>query len=188
MSTEQKHVAANQWLVSEAGQQQGPYSLDELKQLIRDARLSPAALVWTPGMTDWKAWDQVPELGGPKQAPPRPAADSPARQPRVASVVDRAVMIEYLMFRKMITPLIIQIVFWLGIAGVAIASLTTLISAVGLGGWGGAIVGLFMSLFIFVVGALTVRIYCELLIVAFRILETLTEIRSQLEKTSGTGG
>jgi hypothetical protein len=97
-------------------------------------------------------------------------------------------MIEYLMFRKMITPLVIQIVFWLGIAGVAIASLTLLISAVGLGGWGGAIVGLFISLFIFVMGTLTVRIYCELLIVAFRILETLTDIRSQLEKTPGTGG
>jgi hypothetical protein len=87
-----------------------------------------------------------------------------------------------------ITPLIIQIVFWLGIAGVAIASLMSLISAVGLGGWGGAVVGLFMGLFIFVVGALTVRIYCELLIVAFRILDTLTEIHSQLKKTSGTSG
>jgi hypothetical protein len=182
MSTEQKPVGANQWMVSDAGQQQGPFALDELKQMIRDGRLSPAALVWTPGMTEWKSWNQVPELGGTDHATPRTAPDLPPARFSPTSLPDRATLMEYLVFRKMITPLIIQIIFWLGIAAVAIVCLIQLISAMATGSGLIIVAGLFGALIFFVLGAVTVRIYCELLIVAFRILDTLGEIKSQLEK------
>jgi hypothetical protein len=181
MSTEQKPVGANQWMVSDAGQQQGPFALDELKQMIRDGRLSPAALVWTPGMTEWKSWNQVPELGGTDHATPRPTPDFPPARFSPTSLPDRATLMEYLVFRKMITPLIIQIIFWLGIAAVGIGCLVMLIGGLVSGGLA-IVAGLFGSLIAFVLGAVTVRVYCELLIVAFRILDTLGEIKSQLEK------
>jgi hypothetical protein len=182
MSTEQKPVGANQWMVSDAGQQQGPYALDQLKQMIHEGRLSPAALVWTPGMTEWKPWNQVPELGGTDHATPRPAPDFPPASFSPTSLPDRATLMEYLVFRKMVTPLIIQIIFWLGIAAVSIVCLVQLVSALATGSVLIIVAGLFGSLIFFVLGTVTVRVYCELLVVAFRILDTLGEIKSQLEK------
>jgi hypothetical protein len=182
MSTEQKPVGANQWMVSDAGQQQGPFTLDQLKQTIQDGRLSPAALVWTPGMTEWKAWKEVPELGVQESQSPRPAAAPAPHRSSPLPAMDRSEIVDYLFFRKMITPLIIQIIFWLGIAGVAIGSLTVLVGALASGSVLMILFGLLVSLFAFALGAVTVRVYCELLVVVFRILETLAEIKLQLEK------
>jgi sterol desaturase/sphingolipid hydroxylase (fatty acid hydroxylase superfamily) len=110
------------------------------------------------------------------------APDLPPARFSPTSLPDRATLMEYLVFRKMITPLIIQIIFWLGIAAVAIVCLIQLISAMATGSGLIIVAGLFGALIFFVLGAVTVRIYCELLIVAFRILDTLGEIKSQLEK------
>ncbi len=84
-------------------------------------------------------------------------------------------MEDFLSFRKMITPLIIQIVFWVGVVLSVIGGIGMIISGAGarFGGGNQVLTGLIM-LFL---GPLFVRIYCELLIVMFRINETLTEIK-----------
>jgi uncharacterized membrane protein len=79
-------------------------------------------------------------------------------------------MSDFLAFRKMITTLIIRIIFWLGVIAAVIAGLGMLVD----GRSGG--------LALLILGPLAVRIYCELLIVIFRINETLTEIKNLLEK------
>ncbi|MBN1846367.1 MAG: DUF4282 domain-containing protein [Sedimentisphaerales bacterium] len=73
-------------------------------------------------------------------------------------------MNDFLSFRKMITPVIIQIIFWFGILGCIIAGLGYMKDS--------AIMGLAVIIF----GSLMVRVYCELLIIAFKILETLLRI------------
>lgn len=89
-------------------------------------------------------------------------------------------MDDFLKFRKMITPAIIQILFWVGVAGSVIAALV--IMGASFGRYGGG-VGTFLSgLLMLVLGPVVVRIYCELLILFFRINETLTEIRDNLAK------
>ena len=77
---------------------------------------------------------------------------------------------EFLAFRKFFAPVAIQVIFWLGVIAVAIGSLSVMFTH-GFGGFIGAIVG-------FVLGVVLVRIYCELLILLFRIYDELVAIRT----------
>jgi len=87
---------------------------------------------------------------------------------------------DFLKFRKMITPVIIQILFWIGVAGMVIAGLVTM--ATSFGRFGGGAGQFFGGFFIIILGPVGVRIYCELLILLFRMNETLTEIKNGLSK------
>jgi len=87
-------------------------------------------------------------------------------------------MQDFIKFRKMITPLIIQILFWVGVAGTAIAALVMMGSS--FGRYGGGVLTFLGGLVFLVVGPVMVRIYCELLILFFQMNETLTEIKDLL--------
>lgn len=87
-------------------------------------------------------------------------------------------MRDFLAFRTMVTPVIIQILFWLGVLTCVIVGLGFIFTAVG---WGYER-NLYKGLLILFLGPLGVRIYCEILIVFFRINETLTEIKHVLEE------
>lgn len=90
---------------------------------------------------------------------------------------------EFLTFKRMVTPILIQIVFWLAVVGIVIAGAVT--AVVGLtqiggrtpaAGIGGVVGGIAIILF----GPLVARIYAEILIVIFRINETLTDLSETL--------
>lgn len=87
---------------------------------------------------------------------------------------------KFIVFEKMITPIFIQIFFWIGFLG-------AILGGFGLIGFGiisksggflhiGAGIG---SLFI---SPLVVRVYCEMLIVVFKIQGALLDIRDTLSK------
>jgi putative exporter of polyketide antibiotics len=78
-------------------------------------------------------------------------------------------MEDYLKFRKMITPIIIQLVFWLLVAAVLISAIYIMVT--------GGLAGVFVGLFWFVFGVITVRVYCEMLILLFKMHECLEAIR-----------
>ena len=86
-------------------------------------------------------------------------------------------MNDFFAFRTMITPVIIQIIFWVGVALCVIFGLGAIFvgSRYGNGGplWG---------VLVLILGPVAVRIYCEILIIFFRINETLTEIKHTLEE------
>ena len=87
-------------------------------------------------------------------------------------------MDDFLKFRKMITPAIIQVLFWVGVAGSVIAGLVIMGTSFN-SYYGG--VGVFLAgLLTLLLGPVVVRIYCELLILFFRMNETLTEIKDNL--------
>ncbi len=88
-------------------------------------------------------------------------------------------MNDFLSFRTMITPIIIQIVFWIGVALCFIFGLALLVVGSTYYGGGGPVWGLLVILF----GPVLVRIYCEVFIILFRINETLTEIKHTLERS-----
>ena len=83
-------------------------------------------------------------------------------------------MKEFLHFDKMITTSIIKFVFWIG-AGLSILSgLIIMIIGVAFDGGGVAVLlGLLTILF----GPIVVRIYCELLIVFFKIHEAIQDLK-----------
>jgi len=93
---------------------------------------------------------------------------------------------EFITFRKMVTPVIIQVIFWIGVAGVVIGGLIAfvggLISGIGNGSVGDVLMALFGAPIGVVVGLLLVRLYTELLIVIFRIHDSLVEIEQLLRQ------
>lgn len=89
-------------------------------------------------------------------------------------------MRDFWAFRTMVTPVIIQIIFWVG-------ALLCLFIGAGMIFWGVTNYQVDMGHYIwkgvllFILGPLGVRVYCEILIVFFRINETLTEIKHIVE-------
>jgi hypothetical protein len=101
-------------------------------------------------------------------------------------------MMEYLSFRKMITPVFIQIIFWIGVAVIEIGCLITIIAAAAggspqtqqtpfgpvtqqpTGGGAGAVIAGLLGMLVL---PIIWRIYCELLIVIFKIHSELVAIR-----------
>ena len=79
-------------------------------------------------------------------------------------------MNDFITFRRKITPVLIQVVYWIATAGVIIAGFSRLI-----GGDGAAERGIGLATLIF--GPLAIRIYAEIFLVVFRMNETLTEIK-----------
>lgn len=77
-------------------------------------------------------------------------------------------MNEYLTFHKMITPLIIQIVFWLGLVVIVIGSIASMFQY---SFWAGlaSLVGL----------SILWRVWCELVIIFFGIHKSLDDIRAK---------
>ncbi|MAS96424.1 MAG: hypothetical protein CMO55_24815 [Verrucomicrobiales bacterium] len=59
------------WYYASNGQQQGPVSQEQLIELYNSGQVKGTDLVWNDTMTDWVAYQSVPELGG------APAASSP---------------------------------------------------------------------------------------------------------------
>lgn len=77
-------------------------------------------------------------------------------------------MKDLLFFDKMVTPKIINFVYWLMLASSIVTGLGTMFSHYG----GGFIAGVI----ILISGAIGARIFCELLIVLFKINENLQKI------------
>jgi hypothetical protein len=74
---------------------------------------------------------------------------------------------EIFFFDKMLTPKIITAVYWIGLLAVTLTALSFLFT------------GQFMYAIAALFGLLFVRIYCELMIVAFKMNESLQAIRDK---------
>ena len=97
---------------------------------------------------------------------------------------------DFLSFERMITPVIIKILFYIGLIGSLIGGLVFFLtmSFVNIGYrsipqiLGSVFLGVVGGLLIILLGALVTRIYAELLILVFRINETLTDIKTLLQE------
>ena len=85
---------------------------------------------------------------------------------------------DFLSFRKMVTPIIIQILFWLGVIIAIISGIVSIVYGV----VRSDVPILLYGLLFLILGPLVVRIYCEILILFFRINETLTEISNKIDR------
>jgi hypothetical protein len=95
--------------------------------------------------------------------------------------VEEISMSDFWAFRTMVTPVIIQIIFWIG------ALICLFVGAIMIFMGASAhqpVMGdyIWKGILLFILGPLAVRIYCEILIIFFRINETLTEIKHDLER------
>ncbi len=84
-------------------------------------------------------------------------------------------MRDILFFDNMLTPKIITVVYWLFLLAAVFGGIGSMF-----GGYNGfTIGGFFLGLFYMVIGAVAARIWCELLIVLFKMNEALQEIRKK---------
>jgi hypothetical protein len=88
-------------------------------------------------------------------------------------------MRDLLGFDKMVTPIVIRILYFLGLLAVLITGVGTLFS----GGFRGVLAGLGILIF----GAIMVRVYSELLILLFRIHDNLVSINQQMKDRNSSG-
>jgi len=99
-------------------------------------------------------------------------------------------MKRFFSFERMITPIVIKILFWIGLIISAIAGIVVFLTGINIAIADGEILAIILAflagvlggILTFAIGALITRIYCELMILTFRINETLTDIKVLLEK------
>jgi hypothetical protein len=85
-------------------------------------------------------------------------------------------------FRTMVAPVIIQVIFWIGSAIAILIGLAIGLPILLGGTFAHPGRALAVGLGFILIGPLVVRIYCELLILFFRINETLTEIEHAVKR------
>ena len=83
-------------------------------------------------------------------------------------------MQDFLSFRKMITPTLAIVLFWVGVVVCVVMGIAFLTA-------GGA--GLHAGLALLLLGPLLVRVYCEILVLVFRVYEVLVDIRGNTGKS-----
>jgi hypothetical protein len=89
-------------------------------------------------------------------------------------------MEDFFKFRKMITPAIIQVIFWVGVAICVIAGLVTM--GASFNSYSGGVSVFLSGLLMVILGPIAVRIYCEIIILFFRMNENLSDIKDSLAK------
>ena len=91
-------------------------------------------------------------------------------------------MKDLLNFKKMLTPIIIPILFWIGTIICIIAGIVFIV--LGVTGYSNPDNGEMVLLGIgyLVLGPIVIRVYCEFLIILFSINDTLTDIKKQLNR------
>ena len=80
---------------------------------------------------------------------------------------------DFLRFETMITPIVIQVVFWLAVIVAIVAGIVQI-------GQGGA--AIITGLLTLVLGPLVARIYCEIVILFFRINDHLRAIQHNTQR------
>lgn len=82
-------------------------------------------------------------------------------------------------FDEMVTPVIIKIIYWIGVALVVLSGLVSIIAGIGSHFGGG--IQVLGGLLMIVIGPLFVRIWCELMIVLFEIHKNIVEINKKTQ-------
>jgi len=82
-------------------------------------------------------------------------------------------MRDFLFFRKLVTPVIVQILFWMGIS-LWLFKMFGLVNELRLGQS-----NIMTALTLIVVWPLTLRLYCELIMLIFRINENLIKLNQR---------
>lgn len=177
----------SQWRLAIGPKQYGPYTVEKLREIHREGRVPQDAQIWHPQMQRWVAAEQVTELQDdpedmiiPDDRPAPAELSSETVGEPLSSDRSTDTINDYLAFRRMMTPILIQIIFWIGAVFSSMAGMFLMVSSIRANNTGGVLLGFFTLL----LGPLGVRIFCELLMVLFRMQETLTEIRNHLKQRS----
>jgi len=82
---------------------------------------------------------------------------------------------DFIYLKKMVTPIFMQYIYWIGLAACVIIGFVRIIQGAGVPYGGGTLV--FSGILTLFLGPIVVRIACELIVVLFQISDTLKDIR-----------
>ncbi len=173
--------SAGEWRVAISGQQQGPYSTEQVRQMIVSGQMPRDAMVWKASMSNWTPWPQVEEFRSlASSAAPGPSGPGPIYPGASSRPGNRSGggFNDFITFRTMITPVVIQVLFWIGVTLTVLGGLGFMVASLS----NGSAVGALLGLLYLVLGPLFWRVYCEIIIIFFRVYETLLQIRDKLGK------
>jgi hypothetical protein len=199
------------WYYAKDGRQQGPVTSAQLRQMAQGGELQPDDLVFKEGGTNWIPASSVqglfPAGGVSTRAAPAPA---PARgaepqafafdsggsggapddgdpRPSRRSGGGGSFFLDLLLFRRMVAPTIILILYYLAAVGITLTMLVFAVLALTSNLPTGVKLGMALGYLISIpIAILVYRILAEMMIVIFRIYETLREIQKQQEKRGST--
>jgi hypothetical protein len=152
---------------------------------------SLSAAAASPSGTVREQFAPAPPQDNPALPPSNPEELSAAEpEPRERVRPSRGSFMDYLLFRRMVTPWIIIVVFYLGVAGILIYGVLQFIFAILLvaesrghaAGVGIAVLYLFGALFGSIFALVLWRVYCEVIATFFRILDNVREINEHLRE------
>jgi hypothetical protein len=83
---------------------------------------------------------------------------------------------DILAFRKMITPIIIKIVFWIGLTVILVLGIVAIVDGISNDSDVGEVIA--AGVLILILGPIIWRVFCEILLLTFRIIENLADIRN----------
>jgi hypothetical protein len=92
-------------------------------------------------------------------------------------------MEDFFKFKRMIAPVVVRILFWVGVVGCVIGGFALMVAGIGGKSHSGGGLQVFIGLLYIFLGPVFVRLYCEFIIVIFSINDTLTDIRNSLKKS-----
>ncbi len=91
-------------------------------------------------------------------------------------------MKDFLTFKKMITPVFVQVFFWVGIAAIVVISLLIIFNGFGSGYSPYGNVPAWVGFVYLLVAPIFWRVACEGIILIFQIFESLRRIEQKLDK------
>ncbi len=83
---------------------------------------------------------------------------------------------DILAFRRMITPIIIKFVFWIGLSAILVLGIMVIVDGVSNDSDIGEVIA--GGALILILGPIIWRVFCEILLLTFRIIENLADIRN----------
>lgn len=86
---------------------------------------------------------------------------------------------DFLGFEKFLTPALVKIVYWIGLAAIAISAIGTFFAAFTT--YGG-IRQIFAAILILVVGSIFWRVICEGIMLTFKMYDRMNDIRDRLPR------
>ena len=70
---------SGQYLIAREGEQSGPYTLEQIRQMQTDGQLLPSDIAWTEGQDDWLPISQIVDVAAPPPPPQAPATPKSKR-------------------------------------------------------------------------------------------------------------
>lgn len=168
------------WTIDKSGKQIDA-SLEEIREWLDRGEIDKQTQVFIVGNVDWVKLETVTHLL-PDRRRDVPNA-SAVLSSQTMSGTSGGHLSDFLNFRKMLTPMIIKVIFWLSVAGFMWTGLIGIVGSLQARNTTVFFMSLIVGLAWMVAGPIIARIYCEILLVAFSINDSLADIRRvMLEK------